>query len=173
MHDVLDPLELLHLLGLEVLFVLRQLVNLLLMLEQLLCLLFLYLIEVAGQVLLGLRILLQYVGFVNALGLMDCCCLLGEFVPDGAFSDLNRVLHLRFLAEGPGLRRYLSLARCDLLVENLLGGQLRRALSRHQLRLPGRRRRDLESHVLACLADQLSASCVMRVLDALRRRKLC
>lgn len=163
----MDPLELLHLLGLEVLLVLRQLVNLLLVLAQFLCLLFLYLLEVAGEVLCGLGKLLGDLVLLDALRLIYRGCLLCYFALQNTLSDLDGSLHLIFVTEGPGLRRHLSLLPWDLVFEYLLGSQLCWFLPWPRLCLPGRRWRDLKSHVLACLVDHLSTSCVMRVLDGL------
>jgi hypothetical protein len=172
LHDVLDPFELLDLLGLEVLLVLRQLVDLLLVLKELLRLLFLYLVEVAGDVWRRLRILLQDLILLDALRLVYRCRLLSYLVLQDALADLDSSLHLFFLAEGPGLRRHLSLVARDLSFEDLLGGQLRGILALPNLRLPGRRRGDLESHVLTGLADDLGAARMLWVLTGLLRREL-
>lgn len=66
------------------------------------------------------------------------CHLVSYLVLQDTFADLDCSLHLFFLAEGPGLRRHLSLVARDLSFEDLLGGQLRGILALPKLHLPGR-----------------------------------
>lgn len=120
----MDPLELLHLLGLEVLLVLRQLIDLLLVLAQLFCLFFLYLIEVARQELSGLGILLDYLVLVDGLRLVDRGRLLCDLTSHDTLSDVQRSLHLILLTVGPTLSWHVSLPVWHLFVEYLLGCQL-------------------------------------------------
>lgn len=125
LHDFLYSLELLNLLGLEILLVLGQLIDLLLMLEELLRLLFLYLVEVARHERGWLsQLLVDYLVLVEALGLVHDGHLSGNLALQGVLFHGDGLLHGILLPKGPSLGWHLGLLPRDLAIQNLLGSHL-------------------------------------------------
>ena len=169
LHDFLYSLELLNLLGLEILLVLGQLIDLLLVLEELLRLLFLYLVEVARYERRWLSLLLVDLLLVEALGLVHDGHLSDDLALQGVLFHCYGSLHSVLLPEGPRLGRHLSLLPRDLVIQNVLGGHLSVRSLRCHLHPPRRRRRDLESYILTRLAHVVRQGRVLRVLHHLLR----
>ena len=136
LNDVMDLFELFYLLGLEVLFVLRQRVNLLLVLEQLLGLLFLHLAEVAGEERCGPVLLLHDLILCNILRLVYCTDLLCYSAFEDIFLDLQSLLDLCFLAICPGLGGQSRLLGTHFVGHHLLCCRIIHVLSWGRLRLP-------------------------------------
>ena len=136
LNDIMDLFELFYLLGLEVLLVLRERVDLLLVLEQLLGLLFLHLAEVAGEERRGPVLLLHDLILCNVLRLVYCADLLCYLAFEDIFLDLQGPLDLCFLAVCPGLGGKLRLLGARFVGDHLLRCRIVHVLPRGRLRLP-------------------------------------
>ena len=145
------------------------------MLEEPLRLLFLYLVEVAGHERRRLSLLLaDHLLLVEALGLVHDGHLSGDLALQGALFHCDGSLHGALLSKGPRLGWHLSLLPRHLVSENMLGSQHIGGVRslRYHFNLPSRRRRDLESYILARLAHMMRQGYVLRVLRHLLGRKV-